>query len=347
MENKCCPGCGAVFQREDENLPGYLVPGKEPDGKVLCKRCFQLKHYGVFKKALISDPEIIKKLTARAKQASAIFLVVDVTRPEISMHDLDWAGRFHKPVFILANKVDLLTPWLTRKEVMNRLVDLIGVRREQVLLLSGQNSHDMRELRNRIADTFEEDESVIFAGSANVGKSTILSAVLENDKPTVSRLPGTTVGITEYKMTDGPFLVDAPGLKGEDPFVARLCPDCLANLSPKKTFKSSLEVVRTGQTVMFGGLAQITVEDAGRRGWVRFGIFAPDNVVVHQSRADRIDALLKDHSGEMLVPPCKKCAKRLLGDKWTEQTFALYPEEDLVIPGIGWIALYRDRKSVV
>ena len=48
MEGKRrCPGCGAVFQSVDENLPGYLVPGKNPDEGVLCKRCFQMKHYGV------------------------------------------------------------------------------------------------------------------------------------------------------------------------------------------------------------------------------------------------------------------------------------------------------------
>ena len=56
MEGKRrCPGCGAVFQSVDENLPGYLVPGKNPDEGVLCKRCFQMKHYGVYRKALLAD----------------------------------------------------------------------------------------------------------------------------------------------------------------------------------------------------------------------------------------------------------------------------------------------------
>ena len=61
-EKKRCPGCGAVFQTADENLPGFLAPGKEPKEGVLCKRCFQMKHYGVFRKALISDPNIQKEL---------------------------------------------------------------------------------------------------------------------------------------------------------------------------------------------------------------------------------------------------------------------------------------------
>ena len=87
-EKKRCPGCGAVFQTADENLPGFLTPGKEPKEGVLCKRCFQMKHYGVFRKALISDPNIQKELRRQADSCAALFLVLDVTRPEISTGSL-------------------------------------------------------------------------------------------------------------------------------------------------------------------------------------------------------------------------------------------------------------------
>ena len=100
-EKKRCPGCGAVFQTADENLPGFLAPGKEPKEGVLCKRCFQMKHYGVFRKALISDPNIQKELRRQADSCAALFLVLDVTRPEISMSDLDWAEELNKPVFLV------------------------------------------------------------------------------------------------------------------------------------------------------------------------------------------------------------------------------------------------------
>ncbi len=339
-EKKRCPGCGAVFQNTDENLPGYLAPGKNPDDGVLCKRCFQMKHYGVYRKALISDPAVSKDIRKRALDSAALFLMLDITRPEISIPDLDWAETLKKPVFLIANKADLLEPWTTRKELLARLAEQTGVAREQIILISARSRGDVAELRRRICDTFGADDRVLFAGGANVGKSTLLGALLKNDLPTVSRLPGTTVGITEYRMTDGPVLVDAPGLKGEDPFVPVLCPDCLAALSPKKVFQSSLEVLKTGQTVFFGGLAQITVADAGERGWVRLGIFAPDSVTVHRTREERIADLLRDHSGELLVPPCAKCASKLAAIDWKEESFQLHPEEDLVVPGIGWVALY-------
>ncbi len=354
-EKKRCPGCGALFQTFDENLPGYLAPGKNPavheaeraDG-VLCKRCFQIKHYGVFRKALISDPAIQKEIKKQAKSAAALFLILDVTRPEISMPDLDWAEKLKKPVFLVANKADLLSRWVTRKELLAWVESQTGVPKEQIILLSARKKSDVEELRTRIQETFSADDRILFAGSANVGKSTLLSALLKNDLPTVSRLPGTTVGMTEYRMESGPVLVDAPGLRGEDPFLPVLCPDCLAALSPKKVFQSSVEVLKTGQTVFFGGLAQITVEDAGERGWVRLGIFAPDTVTIHRSREERIDDLLKDHSGELLVPPCEKCAARVAAAGWAKEAFRLRPEEDLALPGIGWVALYSGAcKAVV
>ena len=345
-EKKRCPGCGAVFQTADENLPGYLVPGKEPGEGVLCKRCFQMKHYGVYKKALLSDPNIQKAIARQAADCAALFLVLDVTRPEVSMSDLDWAETLRKPVFLVANKADLLDPWITRKEALTWLANRCGVPAEQIFLLSAHNRRDMADLRARIEDSFDANDRVLFAGAANVGKSTILGSLLKNDLPTVSRLPGTTVGMTEYRMTDGPVLVDAPGLKGEDPFVPVLCPDCLAALSPRKCFQSALEVFKPGQTVFFGGLAQVTVTDAGERGWVRLGVYAPDSVTLHKTREDRIEALIAEHSGELLAPPCEKCAGKLAALNWKEQSFRLHAEEDLVIPGIGWAALYSGACTV-
>jgi ribosome biogenesis GTPase A len=345
-QKKRCPGCGAVFQSVDENLPGYLVPGKKIEEGVLCKRCFQMKHYGVYKKALISDPAIQKEIKDYAAGAAAVFLILDVTRPELCLSDLNWAEKLDKPVFVIANKADLLEPWITRKELLKWLSERTGVSSEQIILLSAHNKRDMADLRRRLEDTFSADEKVLFAGTANAGKSTILSEMLKKDLPTVSRLPGTTVGITEYHMTEGPVLADAPGLKGGDPFVPVLCPDCLALLSPKKIFQSSLEVLKTGQTVFFGGLAQITVSDAGERGWVRLGIFAPDSVTVHRTKEERISDLLKDHTGEFLIPPCRKCAAKLEALAWKEEVFHLHPEEDLAVPGIGWVALYSGACTV-
>ena len=345
-DKKRCPGCGAVFQNEHEDWPGYLPPNKTPEEGVLCKRCFQMKHYAVYRKAPINDPGIQKSIRKSASDVTALFLVLDVSRPEISLPDLDWAEGFRKPIFLIANKADLLEPWIDRKSIHRWISELTGVRGEQILLVSAQSRRDMTDLRHRLEESFDPADRLLFVGAANVGKSSILTGLLKKDLPTVSRLPGTTVGLTEYQMEYGPVLVDAPGLKGEDPFLPVLCPDCLAALSPKKEFQSSTEVLRVGQTIAFGGMAQITVTDAGERGWVRFGIFAPDSVVCHRTREERIEDLLAKHSGELLTPPCAKCASRLAALEWREESFQVHPEEDIAVPGIGWLALYSGACTV-
>lgn len=338
--NKRCPGCGALFQNTSENLPGYLAPGKEPLEGVLCKRCFQMKHYGVLRKAPLNDPNLQHEISRQAQECTALFLVLDVTRPEVSLSALDWAGKLDKPVFLVANKADLLDPWLTREQMSVWLAERCGVPREQIFLISAHNRREMSVFRARIQDTFARGERVLFAGQANAGKSTILGALLKNDVPTVSRLPGTTVGLGEYQMEDGPVLVDAPGLKGADPFLPELCPDCLAALAPKKVFQSRLEALKSGQTVFFGGLAQVIASDMGEGNWVRVGIFAPDSIALHKTREERIEALLEQHSGELIAPPCKKCAAHLAALKWNETVFRLRVGEDLVVPGVGWVAFY-------
>ena len=107
-----------------------------------------------------------------------------------------------------------------------------------------------------------------------------------------------------------------------------------------------LEVFKPGQTIFFGGLAQLTVTEAGERGWARLGVFAPDSVMLHKTREERIEALIEEHSGELLTPPCEKCAGRLATLTWQERSFHLHAEEDLVVPGIGWAALYSGSCTV-
>ena len=58
------------------------------------------------------------------------------------------------------------------------------------------------------------------------------------------------------------------------------------------------------------------------------------------------EALIAEHSGELLAPPCEKCAGKLAALNWKEQSFRLHAEEDLVIPGIGWTALYSGACTV-
>ncbi len=50
MEERRCPGCGAVLQTNDELKDGFVDKNALNREYILCKRCFQLQHYGKFVK---------------------------------------------------------------------------------------------------------------------------------------------------------------------------------------------------------------------------------------------------------------------------------------------------------
>ncbi len=342
-----CPGCGAVFQQDRPSDPGFLPAGKEPEEGVLCKRCFQITHYGLFRKAPINDQGIQEQLKKAASVASAIFLVFDVSRPEESYGDLKILEDFHKPVFVVANKVDLLEPWENRRQIHSWISDQTAISPEQILLVSVRNRRDMAELRYRIRESFSLEESLLFYGAANVGKSTLLGELLKSNLPTVSRLPGTTVGLVSHPMADGPTLIDAPGLGGRDSWLPLLCPHCLAALSPKKELTETTVILKASQIVTFGGLAHIAVQEVGDRGWIGLGIFAPDTVSVHRTNRDRLAELLRDHCGDLLMPPCRSCADALASVPQREEIFQVHCGDDLVVPGLGWVAIYSGYGRLV
>ena len=48
MEELRCVGCGIILQCEDVNKEGYVHPNAFNREFILCKRCYQIKHYGKF-----------------------------------------------------------------------------------------------------------------------------------------------------------------------------------------------------------------------------------------------------------------------------------------------------------
>lgn len=341
-----CPGCGAAFQRKRDDQPGFLPEGKEPAAETLCKRCFQLKHYSTLRKAHLSDADVLSSIQEAAKTASAVFLVVDATSVEEGMADVQWLEGLDVPVFVMVTKADLLDRWVSRLDLQRWVAEQTGLPEKQISVLSSLHPSEVRELRQNIESAFERDDRIFLLGAPNVGKSTLLASLLRRDGPTMSPMPGTTIGLMEYPMERGPVLQDAPGLGGSNPWLKWLCPDCLTALTPRRRLIHEEVMLKTGQAVCFGGLVHVTVTEAGDRGWIRAEAFGSDGLTIHKTSAVKIPALLEQHLGEMLTPPCKACAKALVHQRRSTQTFLLHTGQDLVIPGVGWLALYSGFAEV-
>lgn len=335
-----CPGCGAEFQTDNPDGGGYIPSNKTPDGKLVCRRCFQMRHYGVFKKASIKDKVIKEDILGQIKRCSAVFLVVDIGQFEISCEALNWAVEMDKPVFVLVNKCDVLKKWVTPDQISRWVSDRLKLDPKRIIPISAKDRRAMADLRHRIEDTFSPGEAILLLGTTNVGKSTLLSGLICSDTPTVSRLPGTTLGIVEGKGKSGRVLyVDAPGLKESNPWLSRMCPECLVALIPQKGFSNFVFTLKTGQVIALGGLGWLRLDSCGDRGWVKVEVFVPETVTVHATNSDKFKSLCDPFREDIMYPPCPSCWSSLDGPSYTSHPVSIHVNQDLVIPGCGWIAL--------
>lgn len=335
-----CPGCGVFFQRETPGAAGYLPEGKIPDGKTLCQRCFRMRHYGVLKKASVRDRAIKKDILEQLSDCAALFLVTDICQFEVSSSALEWAKNLNKPVFLIVNKWDMVKNWISQKDMVKWVSLRLSMEEKQIIPMAAKDRQMTSGLRSKIEDTFRQGEKILLMGTTNVGKSTLLSALACSDTPVTSRLPGTTMGIISMAGKNGKLLyVDAPGLGESNPWLSRLCPACLASLIPKKQIKNTFGTMKPGHVMALGAFGWIETDDCGERGWIKTEAFCSDEINVHQTNSEKMSRLIHPYRADIFSFPCLGCWNSLKEPGYSAQPVSLCVNQDLVIPGCGWIAL--------
>ena len=106
MEELKCIGCGITLQCEDESKEGYVNPSAFNREFILCKRCYQLKHYGKFVK---SDEvkNTIQLLHASANKNDLILLICDVALVYTPLIKVLKEINSYNNVVLIANRYDL------------------------------------------------------------------------------------------------------------------------------------------------------------------------------------------------------------------------------------------------
>ncbi len=152
-------------------------------------------------------------------EADIVLFVVDtitgITAADLEVADL--LRRSNKPVLLIANKADSRT----REEAAITFYELgIG----EPIAISAHHGHGVADVLDMIADSLppletEEVEpglKLAIVGRPNVGKSSLLNAILGEDRVIVSEVPGTTRDVidTPFVFNGQPLvLVDTAGLR--------------------------------------------------------------------------------------------------------------------------------------
>jgi GTP-binding protein len=169
----------------------------------------------------VFETEIRKQVIIAMEEANAIVFMVDAATG-ITHLDEDMAGllrRSSKPVFLVVNKVD-------NNERMLAANEFYSLGFEKIFFISSISGSGTGELLDAVAaiipdtpaDTIHELSLPKFAiiGQPNVGKSSLLNALVGQERTIVSDIPGTTRDTihTHYKLFQKEFiLIDTAGIR--------------------------------------------------------------------------------------------------------------------------------------
>src|SRR5829696_1629483 len=170
----------------------------------------------------VFEIEIAKQVEVAVEEASVILFVVDVATGITSLDDsmADLLRRSTKPVLLVVNKVDNNERLLEAAEFYSLGFDKIFF----ISSISGSGTGDLldavTELIGEDAEKEIEEEKGLpkFAiiGQPNVGKSSMLNALIGEERTIVSEIAGTTRDTihTHYKLYQKEFiLIDTAGIR--------------------------------------------------------------------------------------------------------------------------------------
>jgi len=167
----------------------------------------------------VFEREIRKQVMIAVQEAHAIFFMVDAAT---GITDLDTTmahilRKSDKPVYLVVNKVDNHNRFLEAQEFYQLGVD-------KIFFLSSISGSGTGELLDDLAEMIEEElenplqdlPKIAIIGQPNVGKSSLLNALVGSERTIVSDIAGTTRDTihTHYNLFQKEFvLIDTAGLR--------------------------------------------------------------------------------------------------------------------------------------
>jgi GTPase len=168
------------------------------------------------------ETEIRKQVKIALNEAHALLFMVDVATGITALDEAmaDVLRRTTKPVFLVVNKVDNSARQLEGTEFY-----ALGI--EKLYMLSSVSGSGTGELLDAITEIIPEEEGQVdeslqelpklaIIGQPNVGKSSLLNALLGEDRTIVSDIAGTTRDTihTRYNLFQKDFmLIDTAGIR--------------------------------------------------------------------------------------------------------------------------------------
>ncbi|XP_059624874.1 NO-associated protein 1, chloroplastic/mitochondrial isoform X2 [Cornus florida] len=393
-----CYGCGAPLQTLEADAPGYVDPDTYELKKkhrqlrrVLCGRCRLLSHGHMITavggnggysggKQFVSAEALREKLSHLRHEKALIVKLVDI---------VDFSGSFlvrvrdlvgANPIILVVTKIDLLPKGTDLNCVGDWVVEATTKKKLNVLSVHLTSSKSLVGIAGFVSEIQKEKKGrdVYILGSANVGKSAFINALLKmmsykdpvaaaarKYKPIQSAVPGTTLGPIQIDaFQGGGKLYDTPGVHLHHRQAAVVHSEDLPALAPQsrlrgQSFPIALDKLTAdriesngliGFTIFWGGLVRIDVIKVLPQTCLTF--YGPRALQIHMVPTDKADEFYQKELGVLLTPPNgKQRAENWMGLE-TERLLQIKCEDaerpacDVAISGLGWIEIEpRSRLS--
>ncbi len=287
--NKKCLGCGQFFSK-DKNNPSYVE--KLTEKTKLCKRCFQLKNYGILNNDNVDNTMIENTLEEIDFNLGSIVLVVDIFDIENSLMD---KFKNNKNLLIVVNKINFFKKLKKVNEVMMTVGSTIKDLgwNQNVIFYDAVDKFKISEIDRWIKNESKKNKKVYMVGKTNVGKSSLINALLSFNKKeevlSVSYIKNTTLNLSKIKLDKFTSVIDTPGYSNDKNFLSICKSENKINF--KKMVFKNYALKDNNQIFFLEDVAKIYCETLyeGKPNSIQF--FVPDNFIIHRTNVKNLEKI--------------------------------------------------------
>lgn len=326
---KKCRGCGIELQNTNPQEIGYVVNLEQN----YCQRCFRLSHYGDTTHLKTSHVNNKHIYDIYKKYANGLFIVIIDILDQFVLKEDDLLDIFKDyNVLLIVNKTDLLPANISETKINNIFSkQLFELNRKYPNIRAAILTN---KFENKFNDQFFETleqlnaKTVVFAGRANAGKSSLINKLLNYNELTTSIYPGTTLEEVEIDYKDYIF-IDTPGLVDINNYSTHLNSEKYKLSKIDKTIRPQIFQLFESQSYFYEGLLRIDIYPKKN---ASISFYISNNNEIHRTRYDNADEYYEKH-----YPEFKLKVKPLSIREYTINDSGLF-----VVKGLGLIKINGD-----
>ncbi|MBO7698906.1 MAG: 50S ribosome-binding GTPase [Erysipelotrichaceae bacterium] len=293
-----CKGCGIQLQDREKGLPGYVVDLEQD----YCQRCFRLSHYGDmthFKSNHVSNEKIYE---IYSRYRNSLFVIIIDVLDALVLKDDDLLDVFRDyRTLLIINKTDLLPENVNEKKIDNMFSKMVfdlnkKYRNIKAALLSNKFESKFNEQFFNIIDDLGET-SIVFAGRANAGKSSLINKLLHNNDLTTSMYPGTTLDEVSISYKNYRF-IDTPGLVDVNSYATYLNSEKYKLSKIDKMIRPQTFQLSEPQSYFYDGLLRVDIIPSDK---ASISFYINNNNKIHRTRYDNGDDYYQKHYCEFIL----------------------------------------------